>query len=161
SGVKWQSCLVVAWWGAGRCRSAWRLLVSPARPCLGVAGAALGAQLVGDLVALGDDGAALGGGERGAGEGADLGGRGRAPAGEGARAVKERAPARERNRAGSPRRARICAAPIAPTPGAEVMMAAGSSSCSSDAIFRSRSRISAVRARARRASAAMSSARSG
>jgi hypothetical protein len=40
--------------------------VSLARPRFGVAGAALGAQLGGDAVSLGDDGAALGGGDGGA-----------------------------------------------------------------------------------------------
>ncbi len=80
---------------------------------------------------------------------------------EGTSPVKERAPARDLNRAGSPSRDRIWAAPTAPTPGTEVMMPAGSSWCSRAAILVSRSRISADRASARRASAAMSSARSG
>ena len=56
--------------------------MSPARPRFGVAGAALGAQLAGDAVALGDDGAALGGGERGAVGVADLVGGAGPPAGD-------------------------------------------------------------------------------
>src|SRR5580698_1994352 len=41
---------------------------------------------------------------------------------EGTRPLKERAPARERNRLGSPNRARICAALTFPTPGTETKM---------------------------------------
>jgi hypothetical protein len=79
----------------------------------------------------------------------------------GTRPVKARAPAREVNRFGSPSRARMAAAVMVATPGAEVTIPVGSVSRSSSVVRSSRSLISSVSCSASRASRAMSSARWG